>query len=101
MDCGAPLTSVCSLPAAQAQLGPTWKPLSGLDVLHDTAELQLAGALLPLEEPIISIQACGRPRGKLNAQESERLKSFWEQVGELEKLAALTVEQARRLSMRA
>ena len=77
----------------QEQVGPQWRALSGVDILYETTLLSESGALLPLIEPRISIQACGRPRSKLSSQESNRLRGFWERMERLESLAESTVTE--------
>ena len=83
----------------QEQVGPQWRALSGVDIIYETTLLSESGALLPLIEPRISIQACGRPRSKLSSQENNRLRGFWERMERLESLAESTVTEVCHVCM--
>jgi hypothetical protein len=80
--------------AWQKQVGRPWEALKAHEIIANVARVQAAeGPAAHMVEPVMAIQGCGRPSGKLNAETSARLKAFWEVLKEAELMSEVVVQE--------
>ena len=65
---------------APFQVGQGWSPISANEIIEACRLLEFNSEFLNLLELGISVKGCGRPSQKLNAAETQRLKSFYEKI---------------------